>query len=569
MRFKRHARFCTLVCSLCALMILSGCGQPAASSMGWTASDNTSDTGEPVAAIPSSSAGGVYLSVATTQKRDPLDNDNKATTNQATAVVSLVKESDPPAKKEVRKPFRPPTLINIGSRKQLFVDDYLLESFRDTTRVLNPSEKSDLNPVLRADKPWEGREVRVDAVIYEEQEKLFRMWYSSDAGPCLATSKDGVHWKKPVLGLVEYKGSKQNNILPPEQVKTYFFKDLHETDPAKRYKGLERHGSLSTTMHFDLYYSPDGFHWTPFSKNPVIDTSPRRGRWGPTVFMGWDPIRKVYAVYNENSLHRWSPAGRRLIGRAESPDMIHWSEAETVIVPDAQDPVDMDFYCMPTMAYEDLYVGLLWTFRTTRTTIVPQIVFSRDGIHYNRSYREPFIARGAKGMFDAAVVYPITPIVHGDRVLHYYTGGNYRDNTTMRALGDKTMFAVGLAVSPRDRFVSFEGIRFSDEAGRKPYSEVVTRSFSFTGKQLHLNLQANLYTGAGVSGPCGMWVEIMDTTNHAIPGFSMREFDPVHRGGLDQVVSWKGRSDLSELAGRPIKLRFHFRNASFYAFQFK
>ncbi|GIS63074.1 MAG: hypothetical protein CM1200mP2_52990 [Planctomycetaceae bacterium] len=101
MRFKRHARFCTLVCSLCALMILSGCGQPAASSMGWTASDNTSDTGEPVAAIPSSSEGGVYLSVATTQKRDPLDNDNKATTNQATAVVSLVKESDPPAKKGV------------------------------------------------------------------------------------------------------------------------------------------------------------------------------------------------------------------------------------------------------------------------------------------------------------------------------------------------------------------------------------------------------------------------------------------------------------------------------------
>ena len=223
MRFKRHARFCTLVCSLCALMILSGCGQPAASSMGWTASDNTSDTGEPVAAIPSSSEGGVYLSVATTQKRDPLDNDNKATTNQATVVASLAKESDPPAKKEVRKPFRSPTLINIGSRKQLFVDDYLLESFRDTTRVLNPSEKSDVNPVLRADKPWEGREVRVDAVIYEEQEKLFRMWYSSDAGPCLATSKDGVHWKKPVLGLVEYKGSTQHAILPPEQGKTYVF----------------------------------------------------------------------------------------------------------------------------------------------------------------------------------------------------------------------------------------------------------------------------------------------------------------------------------------------------------
>ena len=539
MRFKLHTRFCALICCLCALMILSGRGQPTANSMGWTASENTSDIGKPVAAISSSSTTSVYVSAAAKQKQ------------------------------AARPRVRPPTLMSIGSRRQLFVDDYLLESVRDTTRVLNPAEKADVNPVLRADKPWEGREVRVDAVIFEEREQLFRMWYSSDSGVCLATSKDGVHWDKPVLGLVEYKGSKQNNLLPPEQVKTYFFKDLHELDPARRYKGLERRGSLSTTMQFELYYSPDGFHWTACSKNPVIDTSPRRGRWGPTVFMGWDPIRQVYAVHNENSLHRWSPAGRRLIGRAESPDMIHWSEAETIIAPDDQDPSDMDFYCMPAMAYENLYVGLLWTFRTIRTTIVPQIVFSRDGIHYNRSYREPFIARGAKGMFDAAVVYPINPIVHGDRILFYYTGGNYRDNTTMRALGDKTMFAVGLATSPRDRFVSFEGARFSDEAGRKPYSEVVTRTFSFTGKQLHLNLQANLYTGAGVSGPCGMWVEIMDTTHHAIPGFSMRDFDPLHRGGLDQVVSWKGRSDLSELVGRPIKLRFHFRNASFYAFQFK
>jgi hypothetical protein len=139
----------------------------------------------------------------------------------------------------------------------------------------------------------------------------------------------------------------------------------------------------------------------------------------------------------------------------------------------------------------------------------------------------------------------------------------------MKALGDKTTFAVGLATTPRDRFVSFEGARFSDEAGRKPYSEVVTRTFSFSGKQLHLNLQANLYSGAGVSGPCEMRVEILDTTHHVIPGFGFRDCDPLNQGGFDRVVSWKGRRDLSALAGRPIKLRFHFRNASFYAFQFK
>lgn len=462
----------------------------------------------------------------------------------------------------------PTGLINIGSRKQLFVDDYLIESVSNTKRVMNQAEKADGNPVLRPDKPWEGSEVWVSAVIFEEREQLFRMWYSAQGVHCLATSKDGVHWDKPVLGQVEYEGSKENNILPPAQFKTYFFKDLHEPDPAKRYKGLERRGSMSTTMQFDLYYSPDGFQWTPYPKNPVIDTSPRRGRWGPTEFMGWDPIRQVYAVHMENCLHRWSPAGKRLIGRAESPDMIHWSEAETIIVPDDQDPPDLDFYTMHAITYEGLYLGLLWNFRTIRTRIVPQIVFSRDGIHYNRDYREPFIARGAKGMFDAATVYSIQPIVHGDRILVYYSGGNYRASETLQAVGDKAIYAVGLATTPRDRFVSFDGARWSDEAARKPYSQVLTRSFTFSGSHLHLNLQATLQAGAGV-GPCEMRVEILEPTYHVISGFGFDDCDSLTSGGLDQVVSWKGRSDLSELVGRPIKLRFYFKNASLYAFQFK
>jgi len=472
----------------------------------------------------------------------------------------------------------PAGLINIGSRKQLFIDDYLIESTSNTRRFMNHAEKVEGNPVLRPDKPWEvnstpeGPDVRVEAVIFEEQEQLFRMWYTAGRLICLATSKDGVHWEKPVLGLVEYEGSKENNILPPEQFKPYFFKDLHEKDPAKRYKGLDRLGSMSTTMQFDLYYSPDGFQWTPYPGNPVIDTSPRIGRWGPTVFMGWDPIREVYAVHMENSLHRWSPAGKRLIGRAESPDMIHWSEPETIIVPDDQDPPDMDFYCMPTIAYEDLYVGLLWTFSTIRTAIVPQIVFSRDGIRYNRNFRDPFIRRGAKGMFDASVVYPVAPIVHGDRILFYYTGGNYRASATRKAVGDKALFAVGLAEIPLDRFVSFDGARFSSAASggvANRYSQVVTRSFTFSGSQLHLNFQATLDRQPGATGPCEMRVEILEPTHHVMSGFSFDDCDNLTQGGLDEVVSWKGQSDLSKLAGKSIKLRFYFKNSSLYAFQFK
>ena len=150
-------------------------------------------------------------------------------------------------------------------------------------------------------------------------------------------------------------------------------------------------------MKFHLYFSPDGFEWTAFEGNPVIDYSPKPGRWGPTDFMGWDPVRQVYAVHMENNLHWRGPLGKRVIGRAESPDMIHWSEAETILVPGEADTPDTEYYSLAATAYEGLYVGVLWNFRTTNLTHHPQIVFSRNGIHYNREYREPFIARGPRG----------------------------------------------------------------------------------------------------------------------------------------------------------------------------
>src|SRR5688572_20810545 len=104
----------------------------------------------------------------------------------------------------------------------------------------------------------------------------------------------------------------------------------------------------------------------------------------------------------ENCLHRRRPLGERRIGRAESTDMTHWSEPETIIVATAADTPDTDFYAMPAFTYEGIYVELLWNFRTTNTNMHPQAVFSRDGIHYNREFQDPFIARGAHGEFDSS-----------------------------------------------------------------------------------------------------------------------------------------------------------------------
>ena len=475
-------------------------------------------------------------------------------------------------------------LIDIASNKQLFVDNYLIESMTNARQVMNPAEKVTHNPIIRPDRPWEGNHFYGSYVIFDEEEQLFKMRYSTNevtmrkvdgktvtggyestaekSFTCLATSKDGFHWEKPSLGLVEFQGSTENNILPKTAVMEYFFLDQHEEDPAKRYKGLIRIGTTRTPgMRFDLYYSPDGFTWTPYENNPIIDTSPRIGRWGPTNFMGWDPIRQVYAVHMENCGHRNCPLRKRLTGRAESPDMIHWSDPETVIMPDEQDPPDLEFYELGVRAYAGLYVGLLWNFRTSKATHHPEIVFSRDGIHYERNYRQPFIPLGPRGSFDSVSIFTDYPIVVGDQILTYYTGRNWRSIETLEELEGRGMAYVGLATSRLDGFVSVDG-------AKNHFSQMVTRSFSFSGAQLVLNVESARQRASGAD-PCEVRVELLTPNHEPLAGFGFEDADPITASGLAHVVSWKGKSDLSKLAGGPIKLRFYFKNAKLYSFQFK
>ena len=483
-------------------------------------------------------------------------------------------------------------LIDIGSQKQLFVDDYLIESASHCAPVVNRAEKVVGNPVVRPERPWEGGDVGVANVRWNDEDGRFEMRYSAtqwvarrgeqevivegegEGRTCLAVSEDGIHWEKPVVGEVEYEGSKENNILPPDWLMGYTYADPHAEDPGRSYRGHVRTGDTrSPGMTFDLYFSPDFKTWTPYEGNPIIDTSPKIGRWGPTEFMGWDPIRKVYAVHMENCRHRRAPLGKRLIGRSESPDGITWSEAETILLPDSQDSPDTEFYDMPCIAYEGVYVGLLWIFRTTNTTHHPEVVFSRDGIRYSRDYRTPFIERGGGIDFDSTSLYPIAPVVSGDRILTYYTGRNWRSPEALLELGDRSLGAIGLAVSRLDGFVSVDGIKGT--AGDVPlgrpqfaeFSELVTRSFSFTGSQLHLNVGSALQQWG--AGPCEVRVEILEPNHAYIPGYEFDDAEPITSGGLDLVASWNGSTDLGQLEGRAVKLRFYFKNAKLYSFQFR
>ena len=112
--------------------------------------------------------------------------------------------------------------IDIGDRKQLFIDSRFIAFQKATTLRLNPPQLQREN-LLTAEHPWESaRANHYSNLIYDQR---FRLWYSAhasltdfskwapgakkfDAGrTCYAESEDGIHFVKPSLGIVNVNGS--------------------------------------------------------------------------------------------------------------------------------------------------------------------------------------------------------------------------------------------------------------------------------------------------------------------------------------------------------------------------
>ena len=494
-------------------------------------------------------------------------------------------------------------LIHIGSRKQLLLDDQIIELTSDVKRVLNTAVKAPGNPVLRADRPWESNYLRCNYVTFDPKDDLFKMWYTSynEFKPkkggdgngyrtqweakgdgfarhrvpdpydyygdpngdmhrlCYATSRDGIRWEKPNLGKVEFRGSRANNILP-EGSRSPYMLDLHETDPSRRYKtaGDDFKYMAYHDRRINLYYSSDGIEWSPAPTN-IEGPSSREGRWGPTTLNGWDPIRGVYAAHIESCLHRRCPLGKRIVGRAESPDMVTWSEVQTIMIPDDRDPPDLEFYAFPVFAYEGIYIAVPWIFRTTESLHYPQLAFSRDGIHYRRPFREPIVKLGDAGDFDETTLYMKNPFFHEGRILFYYSGGNWRGPEPLYDIGEKANFSIGLATLPEDGFVSIL-------AGKLRPGKVLTKVFTFEGDGLFVSMEGAKHNWG--SGPTEVKVEIVDSAHDPIPGFTLAEADNLTTSGKHRVT-WKGQGDVGRLTGKPVQLRFRIRNAKLNSFQFK
>ncbi|MST93657.1 MAG: hypothetical protein EXS33_00015 [Pedosphaera sp.] len=472
------------------------------------------------------------------------------------------------------------TLMLRPGVRQLFLDDFVIGDLNQVSRVIHQPTKYAGNPVVRADVPTDGNFIQIrDAPCWEEQEQVWKMWYlrfgddgNGAGGAGYARSKDGLHWEKPVLGVVESHGSRNNNLVTvkdePRAFIHHVFLDPH-AQPAQRYKGMIESRGLQPLV------SADGFVFTKLAV-PVIPS-------GDESHVNWDERQQQYILTVKHN----GPFGRSIY-LSLSKDYEHWSVPELIYHADAQDQIlgerylrevaenprmwrptinqpgeyNVEIYNMPVFAYEGLYIGLPTYFESSGRiprprgnqdgVSSPKLVSSRDLRVWNRiadrAHFIPVSEMGSGALDTGQILASSHPVQIGDELWFYYSGLDvrYRPNVPK---ADGYRGGIHLAKLRLDGFVS---LRAGDQGGF-----VDTRPARIDGKRLLVNVTAE---GGQLTA------EITDAEGrNVLPGWERNRCTVVTGDQLRTELTWPGRM-LAELKGKQVRIRFHLKNADLYSF---
>ncbi len=490
--------------------------------------------------------------------------------------------------------------IAIDSRRELFVDDYLIDqlSGKATLQLHHPVPRE---VVMIHDQPWEGsgsgyHSVFKDGPKYRMYYKAWQHTASSDLSNvhplfcAYAESDDGIHWTKPNLGLHEYKGSKDNNIVFASGSFDGFslnaghpavFKD---ENPAVGKDALYKAILISGNPKRGLvaYQSADGINWKPVSSDPIITD----GAFDSQNLAFWDSERKEYRAYwryftksgfanDEKNTY----VGTRAIRTATSTDFITWHNQANITYLDSPEE---ELYTNQIKAYHRAphihigfparYIDRGWSNsmetlpeyqeRKKRAAVSQRygtalteslLMASRDGKTFKR-WNEAFLRPGmeSNGTW-----------TYGDQYIAWHIVETKSDREG--APDELSLYATehywkGKASALRRYTLRLDG--FVSANAPMDGGELITKPLTFTGSQLLLNFSTS---AAG-----DMKVEIQDENGKPIPGYTTNDCSEIFGDTVSRAVHWKDKgTDVSHLKGKIIKLRFVLKDADLYSFKFE
>jgi len=460
--------------------------------------------------------------------------------------------------------------VEIGTAPQFFVDDYMVDNrfaikykHNEVVRRFHPPVKHEANPLLVDDGSYSN-------VIFDDQLRRFRMWYqvfdrsgksegeSTRYAIAYAESPDGIHWERPNLGLYQWKGTRENNVVwrGTKEARASGMQLLlavpEDQRRGRRFLMSYRvGGSGRETDGIRLILSDDGIHWEepPDGRIKHIHSDTLNS----IVF---DPVRSEYVmfcrakhIYRAFGSEMIDTGASRRIARMASP--VLWTEwpgmPQNVLIPDELDAEEdyNFFYGMPTHYHAGIYWGFLWVFRMN-DPIHTELVTSRDGIHWDRlPKRSALIPLGEEGAWDDGMTFGGPHWVEvGDQWWFYYGGFDGGHDSTTRAWG------AGLAVARKEGLISLHGPANGGGV-------VVTRTIVWPDGDLVLNVEA----------PDGtVKVRLSDSLRKVLPGFDYGDCQAFAGDSTGHVVRWKNRS-IDELAGEVIRLEIFLESADLYTFR--
>lgn len=475
----------------------------------------------------------------------------------------------------------PPKVIRIDVGRQLFVDGFLVEQM-DLQRVFHRAKKLDTNPILKPETRLERggdylpTSVPKDGgVWWDPRDRVFKMWYEAGwlENVAHATSYDGIHWDRPNLDIAPGTNRILPGFIPSSDTVVL---DNFTSNPDERFKLLFRQeggDAISRRKYPEHGYcmvSADGVHWS----EPVAT-----GYLGDRSTMFFNPFRKKW-VYSLRTDKVFADRLNIRHGRARMyrehddflrgakwnfEDLVYWAGADDL---DHADPAIGDkpqLYNLSAVAYESLLLGiheiLLGPSNPRCMKLgVPKITdlklgFSRDGFHWDRPDRTPFIASTRQpGSWDRGYVQPVGGLctIVGEELRFYYTGfqGDEKKITDQtRFSGTYANGSTGIATLRRDGFASLH-------AG-SPGGTATTRPVVFSGSRLFVNVDC----------PRGqLVVEVLDPDMSVLAAFSAAKCVPISVNRTLHEVKWNGDPDLSALRGKPVRFRFHLADGDLYAF---
>ncbi|MHC4445503.1 MAG: hypothetical protein ACYTF1_03660 [Planctomycetota bacterium] len=499
------------------------------------------------------------------------------------------------------------SVINVDINKQLFIDGRFIESSKGIQLTPNQPLKKEI--VFRPDGSEKKGMFWISSVLKVDDGYL--MYYGTrpsrpsrevkrkrPTAMHVAKSRDGIHWERITVGLIDIGEGKQNNVVMVGAWGTVFL-DPNETDGYRFWvlghlgrnpwwpeteKVLPDDSSTPPIKQkaLRLCRSKDGIHWSCV-KDPVFPFT------GDTRNQGlYDPRIKKYVAYLRS---RPGGHGSRAVARGESEQLLgqwpftpdpdrdqrregqeHWlmTELPLVMMADEQDPPKFGLYTPNVNIYpwaEDVYVAFPGYYRlrdgipsfgrdqrgkpANEGPLCPGLAVSRDGISWRR-FRTSYVPLGQIGEIDGGTIYMgVGMIRQGDEIWQYTSASPHTHHGFGKTLPGMDGGILRL-VQRLDGFVSADT---GPEGGH-----ILTPPIVFKGNRLRLNVDCNALGE--------VWVEIQDANGKPIPGYSMDQAVSVDLNGVAEEVWWQKGPDVGPLSGKPIRLHFRMRSTKLYAFQF-